>query len=512
MNWPPATMATQHPDNASVPWWKEDNKAFICTQEEIGELLLLFKDFPIDEYMWDWEGKFVDEAVGDKIFAKANEMFRQRPLGVDLHLIFRIPAFDGQKIHRMARAFMNLLSLTDLAAEIKAPVPPVKEMFLPLTITADQLIKVRECFKQVAEFHRSVFHDDQDRHEKLLRAFQVIPLIEDIDSMFDIEEILQPYWQYLKTEKTDIAERGVRVFLARSDPALNSGLVPAVLAIKAALSKACEIGAGMGITVNPVIGTGSLPFRGSVNPKYTEDFLTQYAGVRTYSIQSAFRYDYPVEDVKKTLQLIKEEAPKREVDNVETAHIPKLREIAKTFEGLWKTSVETLSPLINQVAEYVPARRERLQHIGLFGYSRGVGKVKLPRAIGFTAALYSIGIPPEIISTGRGLRLARRNKWLPLIEKYYPALHFDLRHAGKYYNSENLEIAARNNGIFTEIKEDVKAVEDFLGEKLGPKKPRHIIHRNLSSNIYHRLQEKEIDAGILERDIVEAGIIRRSLG
>ncbi len=47
-------MATQHPDNAGSPWWKEG--AFVTTQDEIEEVMILFKDLPIDEYMWDWEG------------------------------------------------------------------------------------------------------------------------------------------------------------------------------------------------------------------------------------------------------------------------------------------------------------------------------------------------------------------------------------------------------------------------------------------------------------------------
>lgn len=58
MHWPTVTMATQHPDNAGVPWWRKD--PFIPAQDEIEELLLLFKDLPIDEYMWDWEGKYAD--------------------------------------------------------------------------------------------------------------------------------------------------------------------------------------------------------------------------------------------------------------------------------------------------------------------------------------------------------------------------------------------------------------------------------------------------------------------
>jgi N-acetylglucosaminyldiphosphoundecaprenol N-acetyl-beta-D-mannosaminyltransferase len=56
--WPSITMATQHPDNAGKPWWNEG--AFVSTPDEITELITLFQETPIEEYMWDWEGKLVD--------------------------------------------------------------------------------------------------------------------------------------------------------------------------------------------------------------------------------------------------------------------------------------------------------------------------------------------------------------------------------------------------------------------------------------------------------------------
>ncbi|MBU0766605.1 phosphoenolpyruvate carboxylase [Patescibacteria group bacterium] len=510
-NWPPTTMATQHPDNASAPWWKEDGDPFVSTSDEIQELITLFSQLPIDEYMWDWEGKYVDESVGEKIYARAFDLFKEKPLGQDLHLTYRIPAFDGTKMKRMARAFMNVLSLNDMSSEIGIPGTPVHELFLPLTTEADQLIMVREAFKQIAEYHHHIFHDGDDGHTILLDRFQVTPLIEDIDSMFTIEKILKPYWEQILKEKVDM-NNGLRIFLARSDPALNSGLVPAVIAIKTALSKANKLGESLGITVHPIIGTGSLPFRGSVNPLYTDTFLEQYAGVRTYSIQSAFRYDYELPKVEEALIKIKTVAPTLQVQHVSEEDQKKLRKIADIFSEYWKQSIEELAPLINKIADLIPSRRERLLHVGLFGYSRGVGKVTLPRAIKFTAALYSIGIPPELIATGRGIRQIKSEGMMNVLETYYPALRSDLEHAGKYLNRENIEVAAKSESVFKEISDDIKAIDDYLGGSLAPKKPHHMIHRNLTSTIFHRLQEDHLDKEALTHDIVEAALIRRSLG
>ncbi len=509
--WPPVTMATQHPDNASVPWWRED--AFVPTQDEIEEMTLLFEELPIDEYMWDWEGKYVDEAVGEKLFSRAQKLLEKRPLGQELHLTYRIPAFDGSNMHRMARAFMNVLSLADLGKDIGLSRPPVTEMFLPLTTSCTQPMAVRKAFQEIAGYHRAIFHKGKKPDDQLLKLFEVTPLVEDVPSLLGIEKIVRPYWESLVKEKKDMSERGQRIFMARSDPAMNAGLVPAVLAVKSALSITADVGKSLGIKVHPVIGTGSLPFRGSVNPLYTKPFLEQYAGVATYSIQSGFRYDYELKDVRKALKAIREQAPKLKPVHVPPADLKAITQLAAMFTAMWRPAIESIAPLINQVAAYVPQRRERLQHIGLFGYSRGIGKVRLPRAIGFTAALYSVGVPPEFITTGRGLRMAKQKGLYEVIDKYYPALRADLQHAGKYLNRENLDALARTSQTFKDVREDIAAIEEILGIELGPEKPHHFIHRNFTSTIFRRLNDKSLlREEALKREIVEAGFIRRSLG
>jgi phosphoenolpyruvate carboxylase len=510
MQWPPITMATQHPDNASVPWWRQD--AFIPTQDEIAELLTLFRELPIDEYMWDWEGKYVDEAVGEKLFSRAGEYFRKRPLGEDLHLTYRIPAWEDGKTHRSARAFMNVLSLADLAKELDLPRPPVTEMFLPMTTDAAQPIGACRAFRETADYHRMVFHASQADEHKLLELFTVTPLVEDVDSLFNIENIIEPYWQSLRAEGPIPVERGRRVFLARSDPAMNSGLVPAILAVRAALSTLHQLAEQHGHPVYPVLGTGSLPFRGGVRPGNTDAFLRQYAGTSTYSIQSAFRYDYPLQDVRAALQTMRHDVPLGRAPRLTPDERTQLRALSVLFEQSWKPTIEAIAPIINALAEFMPPRRERLLHIGLFGYSRGIGSVKLPRAIVFTAALYSLGIPPELIATGRGLLAAEQAGTLPLLETHYPMLRADLKAAGHFFNAENLAHLAKRHPAFQHITEDIAAIERILGLTLGPQTSDHIIHRNLSSTILHRSLAPDPDTTAITRDIVDAALIRRSLG
>ena len=118
----------------------------------------------------------------------------------------------------------------------------------------------------------------------------------------------------------------------------------------------------------------------------------------------------------------------------------------------------------------MPKRRERVQHIGLFGYSRGLGKVRLPRAINFTAALYSLGIPPELIGTGRGLKKTADDGKLKLIEKYYVNLKLDLQKAGGFLYKPGLMELAKKFPTWRGVWEDIQEIEKYLLLELGAHK------------------------------------------
>ena len=105
----PATMATQHPDHASRPFWYKE--AFIPAIEEARECFLNFADLGITEYKWDWEGKLVDESVLERLIAQHFEYFKKHPIGKDKFLTFRLPNPKVQTEFRMSRALMRSSSV-----------------------------------------------------------------------------------------------------------------------------------------------------------------------------------------------------------------------------------------------------------------------------------------------------------------------------------------------------------------------------------------------------------------
>jgi len=498
----PAVMATQHPDNAGIAPWL--GKAFIDTQDEIEECWRTFFDLNCDEYMWDWEGKFADEAVFEKLYQRYLKDFKKKRLGKDIFMTLRIPNIWEEKSFKLARAYMSILTADDFAKRLDMHSPPFFEAILPMTTDAKQLMHVQETFQKIAALKNEMFKTSG----KQMNHLQMIPLFETIECLTTCDKILHEYYAQHKNS-FGFTPDYMRVFIARSDPAMNAGLLPAVLACKIAIHRIYEFSRAKNIPVYPIIGTGGLPFRGGANPENIKNTVEEYKGIRTLTIQSAFRYDYDRKSVNAAIKYLQRELPKQQPTHIDAQDEKTLIEIIKRdFIPPYQQTIEKCAKFINEIAEHIPSRRERVLHIGLFGYSRGVGKTQLPRAIKFTAAWYSIGIPPELIGTGRGLYAAAKKGHLKLIEENFPTLRNELSHACKYLNKENLEILSKTEPELNKIKEDIMHIETILGIELGPHKPHHMIHRNLTSTIVMKRLLKED----FSTQVLEAAIARKSLG
>ena len=169
--------------------------------------------------------------------------------------------------------------------------------------------------------------------------------------------------------------------------------------LKVGLSRLYDLEKRLGIPLYPIIGAGSVPFRGHLTPVNIERALKEYPSAHTFTVQSAFKYDYDKETVRDGIAQLRAHE-RREPTPVDQE---RARAIIDKTTAEYQAQVRRLITIISAVSRYVPRRRDRKLHVGLFGYGRtldGVGdEVTLPRAIGFAASMYSIGIPPELLGS-----------------------------------------------------------------------------------------------------------------
>lgn len=494
-------MISQHPDNGSRPYWQKSS--FIKTGDEIKESFLSFSELGTSEYKWDWEGKYVDESVIEKLLSEYHEFFKKNSLGKDKFLTFRLPNPKVETEFRLGRAFMGILGAAGLAKKIGFHSPPLFEVILPMTESAEEMIAIQEAFQEIA----SLKHVLYDFGEESLKHIELIPLFEQVTTIIKSDSLLEKYLK-LHQKKFNFKPIYLRPYLARSDPALNSGLVPTVLAIKIGLSHYLEFEKKHNIKLYPIIGSASLPFRGGLTPNTVEQFCREYRGIKTVLIQSAFRYDYEKKSVVKAINKLEKILPLGKAATISISEEKSLTKLISVFEKYYRSSVEPIAELINNVSYFLPKRRERVLHIGLFGYSRGVGKVKLPRAIGFTGTLYSLGIPPEFLGTGRGIKYAIENNQIKLLEKYYVNIKDDLMRAGRFVQKKILIELSKESKMWKDILGDVLEVEKYLGQELRPITKEEKEHFEIVEKLH-----REIDTGKkYQKHLNRLAILRKSLG
>jgi phosphoenolpyruvate carboxylase len=499
----PATMVSQHPDNARAPYWHPN--PFITTGSETEECFLSFSDLGASEYKWDWEGKLVDESVIERLYSVYYDFFKEHPIGQDKFLTFRLPNPTVETEFRLGRAFMVIASAAAMAKHFGFSNQPLFEAILPMTTSAEEMLSIQEAYDQMSALSHPLYK------MKLVKGqpFEMIPLFEDVSVIVDSANILE---KYLKMYKKSFGKlpKYIRPYIARSDPALNSGVIPTLLAIKIALSNYAQFAKKFKLPLFPIIGSASLPFRGGLTPFTVKSFVNEYQGVRTALLQSAFRYDYEKEDVIKAIKQLETLLPKSKARIISANDQKKLMDIVTNAEGFYQQTIEGVADTVNTIAKYLPKRRERVQHTGLFGYSRGVGGVKLPRAIGFTGALYSIGVPPEFMGSGRALEFIHKNGYLKLFEKTFLNYKSDFKRAGKYLNKKNLQSLAKTSAEWQQLWEDVQLVEKYLGS-LGPETVEEKKHFKSTSQIYLQLKTKTLSAKTTQL-IEKAALLRKSMG
>jgi phosphoenolpyruvate carboxylase len=515
-------MSTQHPDNVNVPAWSPES--VIDGNAEVFEAYYAYDTLGCQEAMWDSEGKDADTRVVRKLLSNHWDYFSEHQIGQDLYLTYRIPNPTVEKVEKkvVVETLLNIPVTYDVASSVyKNDIAPIFEVILPFTTSGDELIWLFNYYKKAIVANEDIALDNETKAKSWIGGFRpktisVIPLVEDFDSLLGINGIIEPYIEAVKPKQ-------LRVFIARSDPALNYGLISAMILSKIALSKLRTIEKKRDITIHPIIGVGSKPFRGHLSPENCDNFLQEYPGLATVTIQSAARYDYPLEQVKAFIKELNTKLPTEPAKAMESHEEEILQAVLKKCRHHYETVVEVLAPLVNSISPYVPQRRARKLHIGLFGYSRSVAGVSLPRAIPFAAALYSIGIPPEFLGA-RVFEDLTDEEWTTL-QRFYVNLRRDFTSVGGLVSWQNVNMlmevhsktAKRANMdvdnlrlALTRILADLKIAEEKLDVKLGPRTSTQKKHENFANNFLISFLEREDEEA--KKALVEAAKLRKCLG
>ncbi len=496
----PNIMGTQHPDNAGVPFFKNHPNPFISAFREIDEAYQNFSVLDADEYMWDWEGKHADASVIDRLYSEHYDYFKKHPLGKDKFLTFRFPNIWEEKGYSLMQAMTTIMSAEDFASDIGLPRPLI-EAILPMTRTADQLIEMEDKFASLAHYKSKEFSTGKANTDHIM----MIPLFEGFHQQLHAPEILEKYEElYKKHFGKEVPY--MRVFLAGSDSALSNGFLNSIIGNKLALTKLAEYEDKSGLPIYPIAGMGSTIFRGGLSPLMLDRYLEEFPGLKTATIQSAFRYDYPLDVVEPAIMKLREGLQKSKFQFIPQDDQDALLDIA---EKAAKEYHETLDPLVNDmqpIFDSFPKRRDRHQHVGIIGYSRDVDGYKMPRAITFTGAFYSVGCPPEFLGAGRILKKLSQ-KELNVLFKYYPNIEHDYKHVGEYVSDQAIEALKAKNPAWKAVQDDIKDVEDLFEFKSGPKDADEEKHANLAADMV-----KISDTDTKRLLIGRMGLLRNFLG
>ena len=478
----PKVMSTQHPDNAT-PAPFADSAGVLRGDGEVEEAVDVFA-LGCDEQMWDSEGKEADNQVVRKLLTGYPDFFRQDVrLGSDVALTLRVPNPRVERDMRksLVEALQSVPSSWDMAQGYygEGHIAPIQEVILPLTTSAEEISMVEAYYRKVI-----VGQEDQtvlDGHsvkewvgEFYPKSIRVIPLIEDMEHLFYCDRIVE---EYLRDR--DLPYQ--RVFLARSDPALNYGMVAAELILKVGLLRLHNLEVKLGLPLYPIIGAGSAPFRGHLGPTNVERSLEEYPSAQTFTVQSAFKYDYDRDTVRDGIAkiLAHERAEPVSIDQ------DRAREIIVKSTEEYQARVRDLTDVITTVSARVPRRRERKMHVGLFGYGRslgGVGGVTLPRAIGFAASLYSIGVPPELL----GLASLDESD-IEFIREVYPNMDDDLRVALRFTNERRVRELLGDSymSVVGRYTDELERVHEGLTSAIWAS----VGNENMATNTSHFVEE-----------------------
>ena len=292
-------------------------------------------------------------------------------------------------------------------------VPPIRDLIIPQVNNQRVLKSARATISAL----RKAFPDTH----KDLSGIKLVPLIENTNALVNIRENVLVH---LDAIRGDSFEEYVRIMLAMSDTSMESGTLATVACLRYALAEIYHFAVEKNTTILPILGGGTLPFRGLQTPDNICNIL-QNLPASQITIQSAMTFDYGESGIEKLhaeimraqqthLQDIKHLVQHTTQDD--KTHYQNLRNEAEKeyWQDLLIHSQDGLSlPMLLAIKGInAPMRRNRVAvSTGGAGRDKLIAgkKFRFHRAISHVFGLLSIGLGSGTIYGANHLKTMQKN-------------------------------------------------------------------------------------------------------